>query len=180
MRKGGRQRRPRGILSWWKDGKVGSGPICSQIRNLVWIGGPQSLALVAEKDPLENLFEGWAGSEGRNLVMSRKECDHPNVQKHEHFKSGCSSSARVIQTPESAGSGELRIWHQLGERKKASQFDWSPQVWAQWSHAWGTFLEQTGLNPAAYSNVSHLCSTSYAKKPPPWSILCLQAFVGWR
>lgn len=65
-------------------------------------GWPQSPGLVAEKDPLKTSLVSGQGQKGRNLVGSRKQCDHPNVQKYASFKSGGSSYARVIQTPESA------------------------------------------------------------------------------
>lgn len=188
MRKRGRQRRPRGILSWWKDGKVGLGPVCSQGRSLVWVGGPQSPGLVAEKNPLKTSLMSGQGQRSRNLVGSRKQCDHPNVQKHERLKSGGSPYARVIQTPESAHRDTLDLdnsesaisWERGRRHHSFTGTHWGCEP--QWSHVWGTVLEQTGISQAACNNVRSYSLISslfnlFCQKTPPRSILCLQAFV---
>lgn len=64
---------------------------------------------MAEEDPLENLVEGWAGSEGQKPSDGKEAVSPPQCPKHVGFKSECSSYARVIQTPESAHGETLDL-----------------------------------------------------------------------
>lgn len=120
---------------------------------------PKALALWQEKILWKTCLMAGQGQRGRKLVMSRKQRDHPNVQKHGSFKSGCSSYARVIQTPESAHRETLDLYNSESgiswdRGRRHHSFTGTHWCEPQWNRVWGTVLEQTGLNQAACSNIS--------------------------
>lgn len=146
MRKGGRQRRPRGLLSWWKVGKVGSGPICSQVRSLAWAGDPQILAWGQKKILWRTCLKAGQGQRGRNLVMSRNlrvsNQDVPPIP-------GWSNP--WICTLDLGNSESGTSWDRARRHHSFTGTHWCEP---QWSCAWGTFQDQNGLSRAACSNAS--------------------------